>query len=157
MIERTTDANYIRSVIGHPEIRGELFDDEELSVPMHESIYYLAPFNDVFCDPGIVEKCRLGFVAFGPINRITWNPHIAIFPEFRGCGTEAMQLGIAWMFENTPCQKLVAHPPEYNKAMLRVFEKCGFKREGYSPNSFGRHGVLYGRHLLGLEKSCSKV
>lgn len=151
MIERTTDADFVSSVINHPEIREDLTDGEDLHVPMHESIYYLKPTFERHVD-GAVEDVAVGVVGFIPINAVTWNPHIAILPEYRGHGTDAMKAGVTWMFENTPCRKIVAYPPAFNTRMIRVFEKCGFKMEGVSPKSFPWHGVLRDRVLMGLEK-----
>lgn len=152
-IERTTDIDFIWSVISHPQIKPVLFEnDDEMAVPEHERIYYLAPYEDAFVDPGAVEKVRVGVVAFIPLNQVTWNPHIAILPQHRGKGTEAMKLGLEWMFHNTPCQKITAFPPVTNGAMVRVFEKCGMKQEGYSPRSYLQHGQLVDRFMFGMEK-----
>lgn len=150
-IERTLDVALVRSVIGHPEIKPLVLDTDEVPVPLHDSIYYLAPREERFAD-GAVEDVLLGIVAFMPINNVTWNPHIAILPEHRGRGTEVMRAALAWMFGNTPCEKVVAYPPAYNVAMIRVFEKCGFKLEGCSPRSFRWHGEMHARLLYGLEK-----
>lgn len=150
-IERTRDAALVRSVIGHPEIRPLVLEGDDVPVPMHESIYYLAPKEERHAD-GAVEDVLLGIVAFMPINNVSWNPHIAILPEHRGRGTEVMKAALAWMFENTACEKVVAHPPAYNSKMIKVFEKCGFRLEGCSPKSFRWNGIMHARLLYGLEK-----
>jgi RimJ/RimL family protein N-acetyltransferase len=137
ILERTTDVALIKSIIEHPEIAPLIFEGEA-QVPIHDSIYYLV--------------AKEGIVAFIPINSISWNPHIAVLPEYRGKGTELMQSGLEWMFKNTECKKVVAFPPSYNKPMIRVFEKCGFKQEGFSPNSFMFKGQIYDRLLLGIER-----
>lgn len=153
MIERTFDTALIRSVVEHPEILPQIHDGaEQMAVPMHASIYYLAPKIEVGLDPGMIENHMVGVVAFIPVNSATWNPHIAILPQYRGRGTEVMRSGIAWMFENTACEKLVAYPPSFKVAMIRVFEKCGFRTEGMSPASFRWKGELHNRVLMGLEK-----
>lgn len=151
-IERTYDARYVRSVIGHPGIRPDVWElEEDPPVPMHESIYYLVPSIERFQD-GAVEDVPVGIVAFMPVNSISWNPHIAIFPESRGCGTEVLLHALAWMFKNTPCEKVVAYPPAFNTRMIRVFEKCGFFLEGRSPRSFKWRGEYHDRILMGKEK-----
>jgi RimJ/RimL family protein N-acetyltransferase len=137
-------------VIGHPEVRPHTYDLEgEIPVPMHESIYHLIAKEDFGFDPGMIEARVVGSVTFVPLNAITWNPHIGVLPEYRGRGTEVLRAAMEWVFVNTPCRKLVAHPPTSNPRMIRVFEKCGFVREGYSPASFPWRGQVYDRVLMG--------
>lgn len=150
-IERTEDAHLIESLLHHPGILDFVSDDGELTVPLHPLIYYFIPTIEVSQD-GSFENRPIGCMAFMPINFIAWNPHLAILPQYRGRGTEVMQLGIDWMFGNTRCQKIVANVPEYHVAMRRVFEKCGLQKEGYSPKSVMKRGVLHGRILMGANK-----
>jgi RimJ/RimL family protein N-acetyltransferase len=154
LIERTEDIHLIRSVIGLPEIRYLVLEDDdgEVPVPLHPDIYYLSVKETVFAD-GAVEDKLLGIVAFMPVNAITWNPHIAILPmrQNSGLGTQAMLEAQSWMFSNTPCRKLVAHPPVFKGSMIRVFEKCGFRIEGMSRASFSWNGSVYDRLLMGRE------
>lgn len=148
-IERTEDVTLITSILSHPEIKDLVSDDGEVTVPLHPQLYYLLPKIEIGVEPGMIEERVIGCLAFVPINHITWNPHIAILPQYRGIGTQAMELGMKWMFKNTRCKKLIANVPEYNVPMLRVFEKCDFKREGYSPDSLMKNGQLHGRILMG--------
>lgn len=152
-VERTTDEELIRSILGLPEIRVLVMEgDGEIPVPAHEDIYYLSVKEPIFGD-GAVEDRLVGIVAFMPVNAITWNPHIAILPmkQDRGVGTEALRAAVAWMFKNTPCRKVVASPPSFKGAMIRVFEKCGFRIEGMSPASFRWNGRVYDRLMMGIE------
>lgn len=100
----------------------------------------------------MIESRIVGIIMFFPVNPICWNPHICILPGYRGVGTEALMWAIEWMFENTECKKLIAHPPAYNTAMIKVFKKLGFHLEGVSPKSIMKNGELEGRILYGLEK-----
>ena len=151
-IERTTDERTIRNVLGNPTVVHEIWDEErELPVHVHDSIYWLS-VNDEHHSDGAIEDVQVGIIEFVPMNAITWNPHIAILPQYRGLGTQAMKKAIAWMFLNTPCKKIFAAPPAFNTRMIRVFRKCGFKREGISPKSFPWRGEIHDRVLMGLEK-----
>lgn len=145
LIERTEDVDFVNSVIHHPEIENLASDEgPRFQAVRHPYIYYLVPR---------IEK-PLGVMMFLPVNSITWNPHIALFQEFRGkgLGTGAIREAIRWMFRNTPCRKLIAFPPQFNLGMYNVFTKVGFKREGFSPKSVMKDGHIYGRYILGLEK-----
>lgn len=148
-VDPTEDLQLLYSILqteGVAEWVGE--DGAELILPSHPKIHYLLAKIEIGVD-GVIEDRVIGCVAFMPINAVTWNPHIAILPKYHGNGTDAMRAGIQWIFGNTDCEKLVAHPPEYNKPMVRVFEKCGFDHEGFSPQSVRKNGVLHGRHLMG--------
>jgi len=120
---------------------------------LHETIYHLLAKNATYVD-GAVDEVTVGIVSFIPINSVTWNPHIVVVPEYQGSGvgTAILLDAIEWMFSNTPCRKIVAYPPVFKGKMIRVFEKCGFKVEGYSPASFLWRGVLHDRVLMGLER-----
>jgi RimJ/RimL family protein N-acetyltransferase len=150
-LDRAKDAGIVSSILTHPMVKPEIWDlDGDPVVPMHDSIYHLIARDERHAD-GAVNDVILGVVAFLPVNGITWNPHIAILPSYRGVGTQVMKLGMKWMAENTNCKKLVAYPPAFNARMIRVFEKCGFRLEGVSPNSFLWHGEKYARMLMGTE------
>ena len=148
-VERTEDVEFISSVLRHPDIADLVSDDGEVKLPIHPELYYLVPKIEIGVEPGIIEERAIGCLAFAPVNYVTWNPHAAILPQYRGRGTEAMRLGIQWMRENTRCRKLVANVPEYNARMIRVFQKCKFQHEGFSPGSALKRDVLYGRVLMG--------
>lgn len=152
-VERTEDIAFIRYIIHHPEIHEMLIEDgqSEIPVPIRQNLYYLVPKIEIGMD-GIISDAPIGCILFAQVNSVTWNPHIGILPMYRGNGTEAMGLGVQWMFDNTPCRKIVANPPSYNKAMIRVFEKCNFNYEGRSPKSVLRNGLLHDRLMMGKEK-----
>ncbi len=154
-LTRTTDPQEVRAVFEAPGVREHIWDRaERMPVPIAPTIYHLLAKEQRFSD-GSVEDCMIGALMFVPMNLIAWNPHIAVLQKYRGCGTELMRAGMEWMYENTPCEKLLAYPPEFNAPMIRVFEKCGFAREGYSPRSFRWHGALCGRLLMGADKPAS--
>lgn len=152
-VERTEDVESMYSILRTEGIEEWIGDDgSELLLPVHARIYYLLAKIEIGVEPGAIEDRIIGCMAFQPVNGITWTPHLAILPQYRGMGTAALRAGIAWMFESTACRKLFAAPPEYNKAMARVFEKCEFNQEGFSPASVRKDGVLYGRNLLGRSR-----
>ncbi len=152
-VERTTSVDAVRAIVDRAEIRAATVEGGFASVPMHPKIYCLLAKEELFGD-GAVYDATVGVVAFLPLNSITWNPHVAILPEHRGCGTEALAAAVEWMFANTECRKIFASPPEFNVAMIRVFEKCGFSIEGISPKSYRWHGQVHDRLLMGKEAVC---
>ena len=143
-LERSEDMALIRSIIEHPGILPFIWDKpDRIPVYVHMLIHNMIAYLD---------SAVIGIVTFVPLNSITWNPHISILPDYRGHGTAVMRAATKWMFEKTGCRKICAFPPTYNKPMIRVFEKCGYKHEGFSPRSFEFKGIICDRLLMGIEK-----
>lgn len=143
ILRRTTDRSAIRGILENEQVRPFIFDGTgDIPVPVSEEIFHLLAREDAV----------IGIVSFVPLAPGAWNPHIAVLPEYRGNGTEIMRRGVAWMFENTDCRKMVAFPPVHNMAMVRVFEKCGFEREGMSTKSYFWRGEMRDRLMMGLNK-----
>jgi len=143
-LARTHDKELVRSVVENADIMPMVWDGHgPPPIPMHESIYHLA---------ARVDGELVGLITFIPINSVTWNPHVNMLIRGRGIGTEVVKHGISWMFNNTECIKIVAFPPAYNRAMIRVFEKSGLLVEGRSPKSFKFNGTVFDRLLMGIGK-----
>lgn len=139
-LERTTDLALIKSVFLHPGIADE--DMERLMpFPLVDMVYWLLAYEG---------DTLLGCITFFPLYGCAWNPHIGIFPAQRGCGTEVMRSGVKWMFENTPARKILAFP--FKPIMWRVYEKCGFRKEGWSPKLVDFNGELKDCLIVGIEK-----
>jgi RimJ/RimL family protein N-acetyltransferase len=154
-LERTEYMKTIDRIAHHPSVFPFISDDAgDQPMPDPRRVHYLlVRVDEPISESGVKDEV-VGFVAFYPENYCTMVPHIALLPEHRGrgVGTEALQLAAQWVFANTPCRKLVARPAENNRAMIRVFEKCGFRYEGTSTRSLLRKGELFDRICFGLEK-----
>lgn len=154
-IERSEDRLAIRSVIGDESVKPFVIEGDEIPVPIHPSIYYFLLYAEHHAE-GAVEDIPAGVVSYVPVNSCTWTPHIAIRAPWRGNGRFLLTESMAWMAANTPCCKFFAAPPEFSLAVIKLFEKCGFRREGYSPASFAWQGDLHGRILFGKEAVCGR-
>lgn len=139
-LQRTEDLEVIKSVFEHPDILPEV-SDGTLHFPMQDNIYWLLAYSG---------KLLAGCIVFLPIYSMAWNPHIAILPLHRGVGTEVMRQGCEWMFANTACKKVLAFP--FKPIMQRVYQKVGFRVEGYSPKLLYRNGNLLDCQIVGLNK-----
>lgn len=135
---RTEDLSIIESIFLHPEIKPEVGDAKFI---IHDSVYWLLSYQD---------ENIAGCIVFFPIYSLAWNPHIAILPKYRGCGSDVMREGCAWMFENTACLKLLAFP--FKPIMQRVYQKAGFQIEGFSRGLLYRDGNLLDCQIVGLNK-----
>lgn len=148
-IERTYDMGLIRGVFTHHDIYDHITDDGALDVTDYEpldnpALYYLAALEDVFTVAGV-------FLCV-PVNCICYEGHAAILPEYRKNTEDIYRAAFAWMFENTPCQKIVGYTPAYNTAARLVSRRAGMVTEGRSAKSFLKRGVLHDRIIFGIEK-----
>ncbi len=153
-IERTEDRALIKSIFDDPDIRPWVRDDgvkDDWEPGIHPLMFYLVPTLETW-DNGVVSDTAIGMMLFTPVNSTCWNPHMAILPKYRGNGYMALRAGVAWMFANTLCLKLVAFPPESNPRMIHVFQKLAFRVEGHSTKRVLKDGVLHDCLCMGLEK-----
>jgi [ribosomal protein S5]-alanine N-acetyltransferase len=67
-----------------------------------------------------------------------------------GKGTEAIALACQYSFETLNLHRLDAGCFEQNRASARIFEKCGFAREGLSREMWLADGVRHSAIRLGL-------
>jgi RimJ/RimL family protein N-acetyltransferase len=139
-IERTVDMKLIESVAFHPAVKKDFGSGQDKMV-LHDLVYWLTP---------TIEGVLIGIIVFFPLYGVAWNPHIAILPEHRGNGTEVMRLGVAWMFANTECRKILAFP--WKPIMMRVYDKCGFRIEGQCRKLIAVDGAPTDCLIFGKEK-----
>lgn len=90
---------------------------------------------------------------FLPINGITYDVHVCILPNKRGeMAINNSRQAYNFMFQNTVCQKIIAHIPCFNRKAYALSVRCGFRFEGINRKSFLKHGSLYDQIMMGLCK-----
>ena len=94
----------------------------------------------------------LGVFMLNPLNCICYEVHTALLPEAWGRSVEITKDGVLWLFENTPCRRVITNVPEYNRKALLLAKKTGMVQFGINPKSFLKNGVLYDQIMLGLSK-----
>lgn len=148
-IERTADSRLIRSVVTHPSIYPYISDDyspaaSEYEPVITDGIYWLACLRgDDLC----------GLFMVHPWNGITYEIHTCLLPPFRGpLAREATAAVLAWLFGQTPCQKVVTQVPATHRTAYRLATDSGLKDEGLNRRSFMKHGELIDQHLLGITR-----
>lgn len=148
-IERTDNAGLISFVVTHPSIYPHISDDyspaaEDYRPVISDGIYWLA------CVSG--DDVAGVFMAH-PWNGITYEIHTCILPPFRGpAARKATAAVLAWLFAETPCQKVVTHVPANNRAAHRLALDSGLKDEGINRRSFMKGGALLDQHILGITR-----
>jgi RimJ/RimL family protein N-acetyltransferase len=143
------DVKLIAETLGHPRIFPHIHDDacktpEDLKVFIGGPLLYLGAYEG----PGY-----LGLFATHPHNLVTYEIHTCLLP--RAWGEKALRAAravVAWLFENTPCRRLITSVPEGNDLALHLAIKAGLIVYGVNPSSFMRHGQLLDQTLLGVSK-----
>ncbi len=144
-LERTHDMELVREILAHPAIWPHIHDDgvSEPAPVDAPSLYWL-----------LVQADGVGGVfLLHPHNTACYEVHTCLLPRMWGAqATTATHLVRAWMFQNTPCQKLITNVPADNLLALRFAKRCGMTPEGVNRRSFLKGGVLLDQHVLGLTK-----
>jgi RimJ/RimL family protein N-acetyltransferase len=61
----------------------------------------------------------------------------------RGYGTDIIKTMVKYCFEELRLYCIFAHINEYNEASQRLFEKCGFEKEGIMRGRIYKNGIHY--------------
>ena len=68
---------------------------------------------------------------FKPVNYIMFEMHIAIKAgRGRALSRNSCIRACGWIFDNTPCEKLISYINENNELALSLAFECGMEREG---------------------------
>jgi RimJ/RimL family protein N-acetyltransferase len=86
-----------------------------------------------------------------------WNSHCfevhgGVAKDYWGSGPEVCyELG-KYLFDFTPCLKIVAPIPEYNRLMARCLKMCGLREEGRITKAYRKWFRLHDIILFGIQK-----
>ena len=123
------------------EIRTYLVDD-------NNELETFGNFIGVFED----EKMAGAFLV-KPLNTHCYEIHGGVHPEFWGRGAEICNLMGRSLFVGTPCLKIIAIIPEFNRLMRKCVQKAGMREEGVIRKSFLKYMRLHDQYLYGICKS----
>lgn len=103
---------------------------------------------------GVFDEERMaGAFLIKPRSDYCLEIHGGVHPDYFGRGREICQtLGLA-LFKGTPCLKIVAFVPEFNRLMRNTLLKIGMKHEGTFTNSFLKGMKLHNEYIYGISKS----
>jgi RimJ/RimL family protein N-acetyltransferase len=149
-IERTNDTDLARRIMTHPRIYPWVTEDGSPApenfkldgLSNHPGIYFLTPLSEDGKVAGVFMVHRNTVSIF--------ECHTCILPEFWGQSLEAAKLMFRWVFDNTPCQKLVTLVPVNNRLALRLAKRAGMEEEGCIRESYMKNGVLIDQIILGV-------
>lgn len=153
-ISRCTDVALIRTTFTHPKVYRHISDDgtvdaEDFTPHLSDSMFYLAAQEAQF----------MGLFLYHPHNAVCYEVHTCLLPIAWGDkAIECARASLVWMFENTPCQRVITNVPTYNRLAARLAKEVGMKQFGLNEMSFLKNGILHDQLMFGLnkEQSCQQ-
>ena len=146
--ERTENAALIRAIVTHPKVWPHVGDD---FTPCADAwrpqfapylLYLLAKDGDEV----------LGVFAY-EIRGACWEVHLAMLPGAWGPRASlAWAEMLAWLWAHTPCRRLIASVPAYNRIALHFAKRGGMRQFAVNERSYMKDGVLHDQILLGLSR-----
>lgn len=86
----------------------------------------------------------IGCYRFHQINKVTWQGHVFILPEYREKYSKMCAKPIfEWILSETDFQKVIADVPQRFPNVMGFLEKSGFQREGVNRLSHTKDGNLW--------------
>jgi len=145
MISLALSQEHAHEIFVHPEIYETITDD-----------FSVAP-EDFDLKPDIalvsyVNGSPAGCVALRSINGVKMEVHVQILPEYRYTSLLLGHEMMAWIWENTSAQKLVAEIAFKYENVKRYAEKMGFKVEGICTKGVQIDGALMNQWIMGVSK-----
>lgn len=147
--ERTFDLELIRTIITHHRIWPHVSDDgagapENYRPVDHPAIWYVTVLN---------HGELMGAWIFTPENSICWGVHTCLLPKAWGSfAHRAAREMCVWIWENTPCRRIVTTVPTYNRLALAFAKGAGMEQYGLNPQSYQKDGKMYDQILLGISR-----
>ena len=155
---RSHDYNLIRQILTHSRVYDKISDDyspsrDEYRPIEHDAIWYVVARQAFPAAEGIEprEPDLLGLWMFHPLNGICWEVHTALLPIAYGVpGHQAARLLPAWIWENTPCRRIVSTVPTTNRLALHFAVDAGMKMWGINEASWLKNGMLCDQVCFGI-------
>lgn len=148
-ISPSTDYDLICSVVTHHEVYPRLIDDfsppaDQYQPNENPALLYLVARDGTEL---------LGLWMFAPENGVCSQVHTALLPTCRGKrAVHAVRAMLAWVWQNTGCERIVTNVPADNPSALVFAKWAGMKVIGVNEKSFQRNGKLLDQTILGLSR-----
>ena len=147
--QRTTDYELVKRIVTDPSIYPFVADDlspkpAEWQPVCHELIWYVLAVH---------EGESVGMLMLMPRNSIHFDCHVCMLQSGMGKALDTPNEFVSWVWENTPCRRMTASIPAFNRAAIRFALRGGMAEFGKNPDSFLKHGKLHPQILLGVTKA----
>jgi RimJ/RimL family protein N-acetyltransferase len=154
IISRTRDIELIKKLSNYPGIYEQIIDDgcpqnKEDWLPENDHHkYYLVPWINENN-----EWVPIGVIGYYRINHILYDAHIFILPPYQAKMTvEIAKKTKQWMFDNSPCQCIIAYVPANKPNVLKFALRAGMKTVGVLPKSFSYQRQIVDQIILSIGK-----
>jgi hypothetical protein len=88
-----------------------------------------------------------------PWSEYCYQIHGGVSKDFWGRGVEICTSMGMFLFTTSPCVKIVAILPEYNRLMCRCLKKTGLSEEGRLKKSFVKNMKFHDQIIYGIHRS----
>lgn len=140
-----SDFEYVAKCVAHKDTWYQTADDA--IYPYRELYFPRMDGNEFF-----VRIDDFGVLSFDPHNSILYECHVYLLPSARGKSVAICKEVMAWIFKETPAERIFVNVPRCNELALRLAKKTGLKECGINPNSFMKNGKLHDVVMLGISK-----
>ena len=148
---RSFDAERIRRILTHPKVYPSITDD---GCPPHDQ--YVIPDPRQFLYVMALDRGELlGCFAFQAVNSICYDVHTCLLPHAifpRGRPLAAARGVVSWIWQNTPCRRIITRVPTCNPLALHFARKAGMIMFGTNERSWLKGGKLHDQIYLGISK-----
>jgi RimJ/RimL family protein N-acetyltransferase len=149
--ERTHNLELVRLVVTHqkiwPWVGDETFDYES-------SAYWPNDDPRIWYVTAAAPGRLIGLFTLLPENSVCWQLHVALLPEHWGqrLTHDAEREFAAWVWENTPCKRIVGSVPAYNPHARRCVERMGLRPFGVNEKSIRKFGRIWDCTMVGISR-----
>jgi len=148
---RCSNLALIRAILTHPLVYPHISDDGSPPAEDYQPIEHPAIWYVLVRDVTPEQEDLLGLWMFTPQNAVCWEVHTALLPIAYGeRALEAARKLPEWIWNNTPCRRIVTSVPSMNRLALRFAVKARMEYYGTNKASFLKNGVLWDQECLGI-------
>ena len=101
---------------------------------------------------GVFENEMAGAFLVKPWTDYCYEVHGGVAKKYWGRGPEICKAMGVFLFQKTPCLKIVAIIPEFNQLMRLTVRKIGMKQEGIITKSFMKRFRMWDQYVYGITK-----
>jgi RimJ/RimL family protein N-acetyltransferase len=103
------------------------------------------------------KKNQAGAYIVKPWNQFCYQIHGGVSKGYWGKGPEVCWYAGQFIFNTTPCLKIVAIIPEFNRLMCKCVEKLGMVKEGKITKSYLKWSRLHDQIIYGMTKTQFRI
>lgn len=147
-----TDLEEVERIIGHPSVVDYISDDEEVDPEL--LAYICLSQSERFI---VLMPAKDTLFVLTKINSITYEVHTCIVEgTARKKAIKNTLKAMDYMFNETPCEKIISYIPEFNRRATIFSMLCGMEKEGLVKKSFKKKHKVWDLILVGITKDQRK-